>query len=290
MKSPKATVKATLLYLPQWRVFDVLIALIYFYVAHRRLPKHNSGLLNDYLFYLKISPVLDSPLRQVVSDKELVKIFYRGVFLADVAPKTLAKAETFAEFEHLELPEKCVIKPTHLTGCIYYNRAKRGLDESQREKVSRWFRTNMYNNVSRERNYRTLRPMVICEEVIASSEDIKDYKVFCYKGKARIIQVDVGRHTSHKQRFYTTGWNALDIVYISPLAAVEKEPSLLNIMLSMANEVAKYFEFIRIDFYLTVDCVFIGEVTNVPNNAHGRFACREDERKFMAIMAGANDS
>lgn len=283
--SPKKFLRKLLLKLPPWRVFDRAVALAYFWVAHSRLPSRKSGLFNDFLFYLKTSVEIERPLRQCVSDKDLVKIFYRGILQDDLAPRTLAKFKDFDSFTKANLPENCVLKPAHLSGCVFVNGGKSSLTQNQLDIVRRWFETSLYQDVGRERNYRLLEPSVICEEVIAGQAEVRDYKIFCYEGAPRLIQVDVDRHSAHKRRLYTSDWEPLTFRYNKPLAEIEPKPEGLDRALELARRIGNYFDFIRVDTYLIDGRIYLGELTSVPENAHGRFENSDAERAFMSILA-----
>lgn len=280
----KQIVKRWLLLLPPIRLFDAAYHLIYFVVAHRRIPRRNSGLFNDYLYFLKTGTEFDSALRQFVSDKNLVKIYYRGLLTRDLAPRTLAIFCSITEFEKAVLPCPCVIKPTHLSGCVYYTEKCPGLSAEQQARIAEWFRTNMYRDVSRERNYRQLQPSVVCEELIADHASVRDYKIFCYSGEPRAVQVDVDRHSGHKRRMYTTDWQALPYSYNKPLAEIESKPPQIDAALSLASQLSRGFEFMRVDVYLTKDRVYLGEMTSVPENAHGRFESILAESRFSRLI------
>lgn len=277
-------IKRLLLLLPKTRFFDIVYHYIYFWIAHRRIPRRATGLFNDYLFFLKSGKGFDSALRQFVSDKDLVKVYYRGVLGEDLAPKTLKKFFSSAELVDATLPDSCVIKPAHLSGCIYYDSEVSGLNSYELERIAGWFVTNIYRNISRELNYRNLSPSVICEELIADPASVRDYKIFCYMGKPRAVQVDVERHSCHKRRMYTTDWEALPFTYNKPLAAVEKKPAQLDDALAIASRLACGFEFIRVDVYMTQSRVYLGEMTSVPENAHGRFETVAAERAFSHLI------
>lgn len=280
----KDVVAKALLRLPSGPAIDRAIHALYFYVAHDRLPRQGSGLFNDYLYFLKCSGEIDLAARQFVSDKELVKVFYRGIFGRDMAPKTLRVYAHVSEFSETDLPSPCVLKPSHLSGCIYFNRERGSLSAQDHQRIAGWFEQNIYRDISRERNYKNLQSRVFCEEQIASEGEVRDYKIFCFRGEPRAIQVDVDRHTGHKRRLYTTDWEPLPYAYNKPLAPVEPRPTRLAEALESARTLASRFEFIRVDTYLSEDKVYLGELTNVPENAHGRFESKEDERRFMRLL------
>lgn len=280
----KLSLRFLLRLLPKTRWGDTLYHGVLFFVAHRRLPRRNSGLFNDYLFFLKNARDFDSAHRQFVSDKSLVKTYYRGVLGEDLAPRTLAKFRSMREFVEAELPAPCIIKPAHLSGGIYYASSVDSLPVEILAQVAAWFRTNIYYDISRERNYRSLVPSVICEELISSPDAVRDYKIFCFKGFPRAIQVDVDRHSKHKRRMYTADWQALPYMYNKPLADVEPVPPRLGEALMLARKLAREFEFVRVDVYLSEQRVWLGEMTSVPENAHGRFGSLEDEIAFSELV------
>lgn len=271
--------------LPATHFFDQIYALVLFWVAHRRLPRKNSGLFNDYLYFLKTSPRIEDALRQFVSDKDLVKIFYRGLLGHDYAPRTLAKYHSYDEFNRSSLPKFCIIKPSHLSGAIFVSDGRSSLTQHQLNLIQGWFQKSMYLHIGRERNYKNLQPTVIAEEVVAGRDAIRDYKIFCYRGRAGAIQVDVDRHSAHKRRMYTRTWQALDYCYNKPLANLEEKPDGLDQALSLAEEIAKNFEFIRVDTFLISGRVYLGELTSIPENAHGRFETLDAERSFMSLLS-----
>lgn len=282
----KRLAKKILMRLPSYRGCDYLIGLVEFWIAHRRLPSRNAILFNDYLFYLKISKKIDGPLRQLVSDKQLVKLFYKGVFMHDYTPRTFSQYFNFSDFSKSDIPRKCIVKPAHLSGGIFVNGGIPSLKESELSLVKEWFEKNIYYDINRERNYKNLIPSVICEEVVDAPDVVRDYKIFCYKGRARLIQVDVDRHALHKRRLYTKDWKPLEFPFDRPLAEVEPKPNGIDEALDLASVIATYFDFIRVDTFLVNGRVFLGELTNVPANAHDRFASKDDERMFMSILKG----
>lgn len=281
----KQLLKKALLKLPPTRSFDFAVSLVYFFVAHKRLPLRRKELLNDYHFWFKNSKEINDPLRQLVSDKDLVKLFYKSVLNQDLTPKTLAKFYSYSEFDLNSIPSQCIIKPSHLSGGIFYD-AKKGLTQNELYQIKSWFDTNIYYDISRERNYKNLTPCVICEELIENSTNLTDYKVYCYKGEPKFIVVDIDRHKQHKRRFYTVDWQPIDITFDYPLADIEPRPKLLTEALDIARDLSKYFSFMRVDFYLLDNRIYLGELTSVPANAHGRFNSLEDERYLMKLLLG----
>lgn len=43
------------------------------------------------------------------------------------------------------------------------------------------------------------------------SEDLKDYKFFCFNGVPKEVQVGFDRFTNHKRKIYDLNWDLLDV-------------------------------------------------------------------------------
>lgn len=275
----KATIEA-LRRLPYGDAGDRLVYLAYFRRAHRRWPRHSSGLFNDYLYFLKSSENMYSCLRQLVSNKQLVKMYYRDKLAQDLAPRTYFEADSAAGVFSSQLVGPCILKPTHLSGGIILEPGRSGLTREEKQRVQEWFNQSLYADKARERNYRFQRATVIGEELVEIGSVARDYKIFCWNGAPRIIQVVSGKTA----RLYRPDWTPLYMTYSKENSALEPRPRLLDEALNAAAILSAPFEFVRVDFYLRSDRIYIGEMTSVPNNAHGRFDSLVSERRFMTIL------
>ena len=138
--------------------------------------------------------------------------------------------------------------------------------------MKRWLGANYYRH-SREKNYKYLRPKIIVEEFF--SEDGRtpphDYKVFCFHGRPKIIQVDSGRFQGHT-RISTT---PRGIVFPSQSSTRRKHPETtgrltLGLMLDVARQLSRAFPSIRVDMYTIDRHVKVGELTNCPDGGSGK--------------------
>ena len=222
-----------------------------------------------------------------VSDKELAKIFIRGVLGWDAAPRTLALIERPDDVNEKAFPAPSILKPTHLQGKFIHHDGSAPLGEERLERIRSWFEQRIYRVRARERNYRNLRPRVIAEEVVAQPNDLTDWRFFCWQGRARIIQVDRERNRSSLLRsHYTPDWKFIDIQLNAPIGAPQPRPEQLEQMLQIAEKLAARFDFIRVDLYTTANRIWVGELTNLPISGHGRFRSEAEERLFHDIVFG----
>lgn len=283
MKWGRTASRKLLSYFPKTPRGDFLRSVTYFYVAHRRIPSKTSRLYNDYLFFLKNSPEIDDALRQITSDKIYMKAFISSLVGSEYTTETLAVVDSPDDFEEKSLPSSCVIKPAHLSGIVvYYDKSNGGISEESFYKLRQSFSRNLYSE-RRERNYRNLRPRLMCEEVLLGPSEIKDYKVFCFNGKPRIIQVDSDRHSCHRRVLYDTRWQPISITYNKPLGDLEPPPRQLEEMLGISQRIAQNFSSVRVDCFITPERIVVGELTHCPEQGHGRFGSVKEERIFSEI-------
>ena len=274
--------------LPKSRMGDKVYSLLSFFWNHRRLPK-NKMMFNDYLYKLKTSDELSNPLRVFLTDKEFVKIYIKSFIGDEFNVPTLKILRTYQEVLNYKFPSECVIKPTHMSGHIII---KKNSGQIDLKKIQKWFSMNYYNR-AREINYKTLKPKVIVEPIVFNNINIKDYKFFCYKGVPKLISVDFDRYVNegknHRRKYLNTNWEDqnFSILYPRYEGNIDK-PLNLDTMLSVITKLgaSANLSFIRIDIYTDNQKIFIGELTNLPDNASGHFYPASGEKLGSKIIFG----
>lgn len=259
--------RLSLALLPRNRFGDRLIALIKFVRTFRRFPR-NEMRLPDYLYRMKTSDEMLNPLRTFVTDKAWVKRYVQAMVGERYNVPTLGVLDSTDAVRNFDFPEDCCVKPTHLSGAVEFNTASRRVN---RARVLTWMTQNHYDSM-REVNHRYLKPRVIVEPLLFGDENIRDYKVFCYQGEPKLIQVDLDRHTRHSRLFYTTDWDEEPYSMLYPRAeqSVARPPNLEE-LLWVSRVLAQEFEFVRVDLYSNDEACFVGELTNCPGSGDEPF-------------------
>ena len=266
--------------LPKTRWADALIAIPQYIQRHRRFPRlHIPRLFNEHLLKIKLDGTLQDPLRQYVTDKEYVKQY----IAASVGHEYILETYNILRNEreaigHKVIQVPCVVKPTHMSGEVLFH-FNIG-DSLEPTTVTRWLRTNHYD-LSREPNYRFLEPKIILEELFSPDGKTppNDYKVFCFFGIPRFIQVDSDRFTRHTRNFYDTQWNRLRFEINYPARKDDDiMPPKLHEILDIAGELSRPFSSIRVDLYAIGDAIKVGELTSCHESAGGLVQPRSAER------------
>ena len=264
--------------LPSNKLGDSIYAHFVHYRTFGQLPSRKPERFNEHLFSLKVSGALYDPLVQFVTDKEHAKLYISAVVGEKYTIDTIRVIRSQQELKEYRRPETCpcVIKPTHLSNEVII-----WTDESQTldfERIGKWFNINHYRR-TREHNYRYLTPKVIVETFFSDGNSVpKDYKIYCFGGKAKIIQVDADRFGKHTKNFYNTDWLRLNVTCEFPNRILNDEvPEQLSEMLRVAESLSAPHEFLRVDMYSTSIGVKVGELTFVPLGATGKLHPPETE-------------
>jgi len=261
---------------------DRMFAMYTFLRAHRRFPT-DQKLFNDVLYRLKSSGALEDPLRVFVTDKEHVKLYVKAVIGDEFNVPTLAVLRNVDEIHQFRFPGDCCIKATHGSGMVILRTKGSPVNTSDLE---RWIKFSYYN-FTRESNYKTLTPKIIVEPLIFGNSSPEDYKIFCYRGKAKLIQVDMNRYSGHRRLFFDRHWNVQNftMMYPKPKHTMPR-PGNLDLMIDIAERLSSPFDFIRIDLYSDGQRCFVGEITNCHKNATGKFMPPSAEHVASRILFG----
>ena len=250
--------------LPPGSYADYLVSILDSVRELRRWPKlRNPSLFNDHLLRLRADGSLYDPLRQFVTDKEYVKHYITATVGREYIIPTISIYRTAAEVQHMELSHlPCVIKPTHMSGPIHI--CVDAHTRPDKTMMTSWLNDNYYR-ASREANYRYLQRKIIVEEFFSVDGRLppNDYKIFCFHGQPKLIEVDAGRFDRHTRNFYDVSWNRLPFAIKYPARPqTDPKPRHLSRMLEIASVLSRPFPSIRVDLYAHSGKIKVGELTN----------------------------
>jgi len=276
------TIRSCLKTAPHNRFGDRLISLWSFIITHKRLPNKNLSFL-DVLYRLKTSDEILDPLRVFVTDKELAKLFIAASIGPQYPVPTIAILSSPDEIDAYTFPANCCIKPTHSSGQFILRKDGEAIDK---ECIKSWLGINYYT-ISREANYRYLTPKIIVEPLLFNSKSVVDYKIFCYMGKPRAIQVDVDRHSDWILGVFDTDWTEHRVTTESEMgnSAIER-PANLEQMMQAAEVLCQQFPTIRVDMYSDGEAFYIGELTNCPGSGLIVIPEKDREEAFSELIYG----
>ena len=221
---------------------------------------------NEKIQWLKLHD--RNPLYTRLSDKFAVKEYVisksRQILNLKVIP-TLGVWNNYREIDFSKLPEKFVLKATHDSGSIQLCTNRNTFDYELAEQVLTATLQKNYYWYDREWAYKDIPPRIIAEPYLTdeSKKELKDYKIQCFNGEPKIIQVDYDRFGNHRRNIYDLEWNYLpyEIKYPSDKTIKIKKPNNLNKLLEAARVLSDGIPYVRVDLYVVENEIFFGEYT-----------------------------
>ena len=114
-----------------------------------------------------------------------------------------------------------------------------------------------------------------------------DYKVFCFGGIPKFVQVDSDWFSNHTRNFYDTNRKLQSFCLSKPSgSASDERPVALAQMLDIASKLAAPLPFIRVDMHAMGDQIRVGELTNCPEGGTGRVTPLAAERTLGGLFKG----
>jgi hypothetical protein len=239
------------------------LKLQYRVMVGKRLDLARPTTFNEKLQWLKLHD--RNPLYTRLADKFEVRDYIGKRVGTEYLIPLLGVYRRVEDIDFSALPHQFVLKCTHDSGGNVICNNKVMLDEvAAKRKLKRALERN-YFWFGREWPYKGISPRVICEQYVTdeSGDGLRDYKIFCFHGHPRLIQVDLGRFVNHKRNLYSPAWELLDFEIALPRDAEAQipRPRRFDDMLRIAETLSAGFSHVRIDMYSVRDTVYVGEMT-----------------------------
>lgn len=267
----------------QWLPDKWYLSLRYRFNMGRWIDWSNPSAFTEKIQWLKIYN--RKPEYTTLVDKYAVKKYVANIIGKEYIIPTLGVWNNPEDIVWDSLPNQFVLKTTHGGGgggvVICKDKATFNKEEAK-TKLSKSLKSDIYSNF-REWPYKNVPKRIIAEKFLTleknpASNDLPDYKFFCFTGKVRFFKVDFGRFVEHHANYYTTEGELLDFgekgLEPDPNYPIEL-PNNLNMMISLAERLSENEPFLRVDFYNVKGKIYFGELTFYP--ASGMLPWTADE-------------
>ncbi len=225
---------------------------------------------NEKLQWLKLYN--RDPKYTALVDKYLVKQWVTEKIGGQYVIPTLTKYDSVDEIELDKLPDQFVLKCNHDSGSYVICRDKASFDlDSAKKKLDSCLKHDFYLE-TREWPYKNVKRCIIAEQYLApapGSDDLPDYKFFCFDGKVDCVMVCIDRQ-SRQTRFYffDEKWNLMRLNgwgKKAPDGFTLPQPKKLDEMFELAAILSQGIPFVRVDFYNVDGDIRFGEMTLFPD-------------------------
>lgn len=219
------------------------------------------------------------PEYTLMVDKYAVKEFVAGLIGEEYVIPTLGVWDKPEEIEWKKLPDQFVLKTTHGGGSegVVICRDKAIFDrEKAIDQLNKSLQIDLYK-VWREWPYKNVPKRIIAEKYIepnSVTNDLADYKYFCFNGEPKYIQVISGRGKIMCIDFFDQEWSHQPFHEPKDYPFAKEEPTKpmqFELMWSLSRKLASNKAFSRIDFYEVGNKVYFGEITFFPTSGMGGF-------------------
>ena len=237
-------------------------------------PLASPTTFNEHIFVRKYFGPLPMPS---LADKLIAKTFAAARAGDEIIPAVVWRDTTISSLFTANVPPgRYTLKPNH--GCQWYMFLNLPEDlASRRQEIERtatgWL-SSRFGYKWGEWQYCAFKPELFLEEFIDFNGTLPpdDYKFWCFRGKVRLIEVDVDRAIDVRSAFYTPDWIYIPVTYGE--APIQRpRPSNLEAMIATAKEIARGMDFARIDLYTDgVSQIKFGEITFTPGDAGLHFS------------------
>ncbi len=239
------------------------IKLQYWYLTKRKLNLKDPKRYNEKLQWLKLYDRKDEYTLYV--DKYRVKDYIDKKIGKSHVIKTLKKWDNVEDINIDELPQKFVLKCNHDSKSVFICKNKSEFDlEKVKEKLKKSLKHNQFY-YGREWPYKNVKPLIFAEEYIEDeSGGLRDYKVLCFDGVPKYVQVHSGRFTdNYTHDIYDINWNLMEFNQKGEVSSSKKykKPIFLKEMLELSAILSRGIPHIRVDWYFADGNLYFGELT-----------------------------
>ena len=215
----------------------------------RKLDFKNPTTFNAKIQWLKLNDKND--FYTTLVDKYEVKKYVTDKIGKQYIIPTIGVYNSFDDIDFTKLPNQFVMKCTHNSGGVVVVKDKEELNmKSARKGLNQCLIENYFYR-GREYPYKNVKPRIIVEKYMKdkNSDELTDYKVMCFNGKAKMIFTCTERFGDGlKVTFFDLEWNKLPFERHYPMSKKEiPKPKNLEKMIELSEELAKGITFVRMD-------------------------------------------
>lgn len=268
-------------------LYPLMVKRWYKVVTGKELNLKHPKTFNEKMQWLKVYD--KNPIKTKLADKYKVRDWIKERIGEEYLIPLFGVYDKFEDIDFNKLPNRFVIKCNH--GCGYNiivkDKTKLNFDEIK-NKLNKWMAENCAT-IAWELHYRDINPKIIIEKYMENegTDDLYDYKLWCFAGKVKYIQFLSGRNLNGlKMAFYDRKWNKQNFVYSYPIDNnnIQKPNNLLE-MIDLSEKLARDFNHVRVDLYrLNSGKIYFGEMTFTSAAGIAKWSSEDVNLKFGSLI------
>jgi len=224
-----------------------------------------------------------------IVDKILLREYAKKILNKDICPPILKIYDNSDDINLKELPKAFVLKCNHGSKMNIFckNKYKFNLVLAK-NKLNKWMKIN-YGMDNFEYQYINIKKKIFAEKFLG--DDIGIYKVDCYNGKPKFIRAyKILPNKNYKiGNIYDLNWRLTDIEtglnHIKRDPHIKfKKPKRLKQMIEYSKKLSKEFAFVRVDFYIHNNKIYLSELTFTTSNIRMPYKNRQQSIYLGSLL------
>lgn len=259
----------------------------------REMDMHNPQTLNEKIQWLKLYEHRDYfpicadkyAMKQWVADllgtdEYNVPVLYHTSDWRTISPQTV---------NHFP----CIVKPNHSSHDFIILRSGEDVNWKQLQRRCRFWLHRDYSEETQEWQYRDIPRQIVVEQLLETKEGKipNDYKLNYMNGRLEFIYVSYDREGVNARCIFDNDWNVIPCYWGNakqdkyiPCPVSIPAPKSLEKMKKIGTRIAKYFKYVRVDYYDVDGKLYIGEITLHHGGGGNRFLPQEYDQIFGAKL------
>lgn len=259
-----------------WLSDSAYIRLLFKSKMGYKLNLKNPVTFNEKLQWLKLND--RSPIYVDLVDKLTVKNIISNKFGEEYVVPTYAIWDKAEDISFDSLPNQFVLKCNHDQGSVMIIKDKNEIDiDYIRNRYKKLLKRSPFPG-TREYPYKCITPKVFAEKLL--TEEIIDYKFYCFNGEPRFLYCGKGLTEDHSLAidFYDMEWNQMPFYRTDykRLGMIDK-PKNFELMKNIARNLSEGVSFVRIDLFEVDNQVYFSEFTLCPASGFMPFEPKEHD-------------
>ena len=256
------------------------------------LDLENPKTLNEKIQWLKIYD--RRPINTQLADKYEVRSYIKEHFGQEYLIPLVLETKNVEDIKPENLPDyPIIIKTNHDSGHYLIVRDKAKVNWKKFRTDLKWWLTINYYYMDREWQYKNITPSVIVEKllILKNGKIPNDYKLHCINGKVAFVYVSVDREGKNKRNIYDRDWKPLHFTFAAKQKNTDNmrgeeimAPQSYPQMVEFAENIAKLYAYVRVDFYDVDGKLYFGEVTHHHGGGYDQFKPIEWDLKWGKMI------
>ena len=236
----------------------------------RDFDLQNPQTLNEKIQWLKLNEYHD--YYPICADKYAMKQWVRDLLGTDKYNVPIlyhtANWRDISEKNVTQFP--CIVKPNHSSHDFIILRSKEDVNWQQLRRRCHYWLHRDYFMESQELQYRDIPRQIVVEKLLVTKDGKipNDYKLNYMNGKLEFVYVSYDREGLNARCVFDENWQVLPFYWGNsdqkeyvPCPVEVPTPKSFDKMKEVGEKIAKFFKYVRVDFYDVDGKLYVGEIT-----------------------------